>query len=75
MGYKCPVCEKLRADTMDLARHVFGTGDQAHKDWVDSKGLNFIELLLIQTMEPGNKGYKTLAKLLKKEAEKVEDEP
>ena len=75
MGYKCPVCEKLRADTMDLARHVFGTGDQAHKDWVDSKGLNFIELLLIQTMEPGNKGYKTLANLLKKEAEKVEDEP
>jgi len=74
MGYKCPVCEKLRADTMDLARHVFGTGDQAHKDWVDSKGLNFIELLLIQTMEPGNKGYKTLANLLKKEAEKVEDE-
>jgi hypothetical protein len=53
---------------------VFGTGDQAHKDWVDSKGLNFIELLLIQTMESGNKGYKTLAKLLKKEAEKVEDE-
>ncbi len=74
MGYKCPVCEKLRADTMDLARHVFGTSDQAHKDWVDSKGLNFIELLLIQTMEPGNKGYKTLANLLKKEAEKVEDE-
>jgi hypothetical protein len=57
---------------MNMARHVFGVGDQTHKDWVNSKGLNFVELLLIQTMEPGNKGYKTLAKLLEKEAEKVE---
>jgi len=55
---------------MDLARHVFGVGNQAHKELVNSKGLNFIELLLIQTMEPGNKGYKTLAELLEKEAEK-----
>jgi hypothetical protein len=72
MGYKCPTCGKVWPDTMDLARHVIGTGDQAHKDWVNSKGLNFIELLLIQTMESGNKGYKTLAELLEKEAEKVD---
>lgn len=71
MGYICPVCGKIWPDTMDLARHVFGVGNQAHKDWVNSKGLNFIELLLIQTMEPGNKGYKTLAELLEKEAGKV----
>jgi len=70
VGYICPVCGKIWPDTMDLARHVFGVGNQAHKDWVNSKGLNFIELLLIQTMEPGNKGYKTLAELLEKEAEK-----
>jgi hypothetical protein len=57
---------------MDLARHIFGTGDKEHKEWVNSKGHNFIELLLIQTMEPGNKGYKTLAELLEKEAEKVD---
>jgi len=57
---------------MDLARHIFGTGDQPHKDWVKSKGLDFVELLLIQTMEPGNKGYQTLADLLEKEAEKVD---
>jgi len=57
---------------MDLARHIFGTGDQPHKEWVSSKGLDFVELLLIQTMEPGNKGYKTLADLLEKEAEKVD---
>lgn len=71
MAYKCPVCNKVWLNTMDMARHVFGIGDQAHKDWVNSKGLNFIELLLIQTMEPGNKGYKTLAELLEKEAEQV----
>jgi len=57
---------------MDLARHIFGTGDQPHKDWVKSKGLDFVELLLIQTMEPGNKGYQTLADLLEKEAEQVD---
>jgi len=70
VGYICPVCGKIWPDTMDLARHVFGVGNQAHKEWVNSKGLNFIELLLIQTMEPGNKGYRTLAELLEKEAEK-----
>jgi hypothetical protein len=57
---------------MELARHVFGVGDQAHKDWVNSKGVNFIELLLLQTMEPGNKGYKALAEILEKEANKVD---
>jgi hypothetical protein len=72
MPHKCPACGKIQPNTMDLARHIFGTGDQPHKDWVNSKGLNFIELLLIQTMEPGNKGYKTLADLLEKEAEKVD---
>lgn len=72
MNYKCPVCQKVWPDTMNMARHVFGVGDQVHKDWVNSKGLNFVELLLIQTMEPGNKGYKILEELLKKEAEKVE---
>ncbi len=72
MPYKCPTCGKVWPDTPDLARHIFGTGDQAHKEWVNSKGYNFIELLLIQTMEPGNKGYKALADLLEKEAEKVE---
>lgn len=37
MNYKCPSCGKIWPNTMDLARHVFGTGDQAHKDWVNSK--------------------------------------
>jgi len=41
---------------------------------VNSKGLNFIELLLIQTMEPGNKVYKTLTEILEKEAVEVDEE-
>jgi hypothetical protein len=57
---------------MEMARHVFGVGDQAHKDWVNAQGVSFIELLLGQTMEPGNKGYKTLAGILEREAKKVE---
>lgn len=72
MAYKCPSCGKIWPDTINLARHIFGTGDKAHKSWVNSKELDFIELLLIQTMESGNKGYKILADLLEKEAEKVE---
>jgi hypothetical protein len=59
---------------MDIARHIIGIGVQPQKDWVNSKGLNFVELLLIQTMEPGNKAYKTLAEILEKEAVKVDKE-
>jgi hypothetical protein len=57
---------------MDIARHIIGIGVQPQKDWVNSKGLNFVELLLIQTMEPGNKVYKTLTEILEKEAVKVD---
>ncbi|MGD8539571.1 MAG: hypothetical protein PVI66_12725, partial [Candidatus Aminicenantes bacterium] len=66
------VGEKIWPDTMDIARHIIGIGVQPQKDWVNSKGLNFVELLLIQTMEPGNKVYKTLTEILEKEAVKVD---
>jgi len=57
---------------MEVARHMLGTGDKAHKDWINSKGLSFADLLIMQTTEPGNKGYKTLAQLLEKEGLEVE---
>jgi hypothetical protein len=57
---------------MDLARHILGTGDRSHRDWIESKGLKYADLLLMQTMEPGNKGYVTLSNLLEKEARKIE---
>ena len=72
MGYQCPVCQKIWPKTMDLARHMLGTGDQPHKGWINSKGLSFSNLLLMQTTEPGNKGYAALAELLEKEAQKVD---
>ncbi len=71
-GYKCPVCGKLWPNTMEVARHMLGTGDKEHRDWINSHGLKFSDLLLMEAMEPGNKGYKTLAELLEKEAEKVD---
>ncbi len=72
MGYRCPACKKIWPTTMDLARHMLGTGDKAHRDWISSQGYSYIELLLKQTMEPGNKGYKILSELLEKKAEKVD---
>jgi len=71
VGYQCPVCRKVWPGTMELARHMLGTGDQPHKGWINSKGLSYADLLLMQTTEPGNKGYVTLAGLLEKEAERV----
>ena len=72
MSYECPVCQKIWKDTMDLARHILGTGDRNHRNWIESKGLKYADLLLMQTMEPGNKGYVTLSNLLEKEARKIE---
>ena len=72
MGYQCPACQKIWPSTMELARHMLGTGDQPHKTWINGKGLSFSNLLLMQTMESGNKGYLTLANLLEKEAAKVD---
>ena len=72
MNYQCPVCKKVWKDTMSLARHMLGTGDKAHREWIDSKGLSFSNLMIMQSTEPGNKGYKTLSDLLEKEAPKIE---
>jgi hypothetical protein len=51
---------------------MLGTGDKAHREWIDSKGLSFANLMLMQSAEPGNRGYKTLSDLLEKEAPKIE---
>ncbi len=66
MAYKCPVCNKVWPNTRELARHILGTGDKPHKDWIGSKGLSFADLLLM-----GSKGYQTLSELLEREAENV----
>ena len=72
MSYHCPVCNKGSTTAMDLARHMIGRGDKVHRDWINSKGLKFSELLAMQFKSFGSEGYKALAEVLDKET-KVED--
>jgi hypothetical protein len=45
---------------------MFGTGDKAHRSWFEAQGLSYIDLLLSQTTEPGNKAYVSVAELIEK---------
>jgi len=49
---------------------MFGTGDKPHREWFKAQGLSYIDLLLSQTTEPGNKAYITVAELIEKAAKK-----
>lgn len=71
-NYRCPCCRKISSDTMGLARHFLGQTDSKHKDWLKTKGLSYAQLITWQVTEFGNKGYDALAKVLKKEAPRVE---
>ena len=66
MSFKCPVCKKEWNASLQVARHMFGTGDKPHKAWVDSQGLSFIDLMIEQATTPGNKSYVTVAGLIEK---------
>ena len=68
MSYHCPVCNKVSSTALDLARHVIGRGDKVHRDWLNSKGFKFSELLAMQFRSFGGEGYKTLSEILEKEA-------
>ena len=72
MSYHCPVCNKVSSSAMDLARHMIGRGDKVHRDWVNSKGFKFSELLALQFKSFGGEGYKALARVLETDA-KIED--
>ena len=52
---------------MDLARHMIGRGDKVHRDWINSKGFKFSELLTMQFRSFGGEGYRALAEVLEKE--------
>jgi len=64
----CPVCGKKAktGSAIDCARHMFGTGDKPHRDWVNAQGLSFIDLLIEQATTPGNKSYEILAEVIEK---------
>jgi hypothetical protein len=72
MSYHCPVCIKVSDTSLDLARHMIGRGDKVHRDWINSKGFKYSELLALQFKSFGGEGYKALSQLLEKET-KVKD--
>ncbi|NQT31282.1 MAG: hypothetical protein HQ588_03020 [Deltaproteobacteria bacterium] len=73
MSYHCPVCKKIsNKSALDLARHMIGRGDKVHRDWINSKGFKYSELLALQFSSFGGEGFKSLAEVLEKEA-KVKD--
>jgi len=71
VSFKCPACKKEWPNSKQVARHMFGTGDKAHRGWIESQGYSYIELLLAQTTEPGNKSYEVLAELIEKAQDKL----
>jgi hypothetical protein len=73
MHYQCPVCNKIsNKSALDLARHMIGRGDKVHRDWINSKGFKYSELLALQFKSFGGEGFKALAEVLEKET-KVKD--
>ncbi len=72
MSYHCPVCNKVSKSSPDLARHMIGRGDKVHRDWINSKGFKYAELLALQFKSFGGEGYRALAEVLERET-KVAD--
>jgi hypothetical protein len=71
VNFKCPACKKEWPNSKQVARHMFGTGDKSHKAWVESQGYSYIDLLLSQISEPGNKSYEILSDLIEKAQDKL----
>lgn len=55
MNFVCPVCKKEYAVSLEAARHVMGTGDKKHRDWLASEGENYGDLLVLQATNPGER--------------------
>jgi hypothetical protein len=45
---------------------MFGTGDKPHRAWFEAQGLSFIDMLLDQATQPGNKSYEQVGELVEK---------
>lgn len=72
MSYICPVCYKVSNTPIDLVRHMMGRGDLVHRDWINSKGFNYSEMLATQLQSFGSQEYHRLAEVLENETQ-VED--
>lgn len=74
----CPVCGKKAktGSAIDCARHMFGTGDKPHRQWVDAhvkdQGESFIDLMIEQATKPGNRSYVLLAECIEKAVNETE---
>ena len=74
MSYHCPVCNKVSRTSADLVRHMMGRGDNVHRDWINTKGFKYPEMLAAQFQSFGSEEYKRLAQVLEKEPNvKVDD--
>ena len=72
MSFKCPVCKtKEWPYSFQVARHIFGTGDQKHRAWVESQGVSFADLLVQQATSSGNESYETVAKLVENAQDQI----
>ena len=74
--YHCPVCNKVsRKGALDLARHMLGRGDKVHREWVNSKGFKYSEILASQFNSFGGDTYKSLAAVIERETRVEEADP
>ena len=71
MAFKCPACKKQWDVSIQVARHIFGTGDKKHRDWIESQGVSYADLLVQQATTPGNASYQTVADLVEKAQDKL----
>ncbi|MBA4418605.1 MAG: hypothetical protein C0392_11970 [Syntrophus sp. (in: bacteria)] len=71
MAFKCPACKKQWDVSLQVARHIFGTGDKKHREWIESQGVSYADLLVQQATNPGNASYQTVADLVEKAQDKL----
>jgi len=47
---------------------MMGRGDNVHREWINSKGFNYSEMLASQFQSFGSEEYKRLAEILENES-------
>ena len=66
--YKCPACIKVSNTSLDLSRHMMGRGDKVHRDWINTHGMSYAELLGMQMRSFGGEGFHKLSSILERNA-------
>ena len=61
MPYECKLCHKVTSTPQDLAKHFMSMADAKHIEYMESKGISFVEIV-----KKGN--YTALAEMLKSDA-------